>query len=181
MAMGLIHRLLIALLPAFVAGAATAATAASGAAALPRDPLHAPDCRNALAALEAQEAAADAEWRARAASGTHDAAAPSAELQAARRLAARNCLANGADPPPPARSIQAPIVVAPVASPRRVPAPVAHLPTPAPAPAERSYAVTECDPGGCWANDGSRLNRVGPNLWGAHGICTLHGTLLQCP
>jgi hypothetical protein len=179
--MGPIHRLLIALLPAFVAGAATAATAASGAAALPGDPLHAPDCRHALAALEAQEAAADATWRDRAASGTHDGAAPSAELQAARRLAARNCLANGADAPPSARSIQAPIVVAPVASPRPMRGPLAHLPPPVPAPAERPYAVTACDPGGCWANDGSRLNRVGPNLWGAHGICTLHGTLLQCP
>jgi hypothetical protein len=180
MAMGSSHRLLIALLPALVAGAMPAATAASGAAAMPGDPLQAPDCLNALAALKAQEADADATWRAHAASGTHDALAPSAELQAARRLAARSCLANRADPPP-ARSIQVPIVVAPVASPRPVPAPAARLPPTVPAPAERPYAVTSCDPGGCWANDGSRLSRVGPNLWGAHGICTLHGTLLQCP
>jgi hypothetical protein len=46
---------------------------------------------------------------------------------------------------------------------------------------QRPYAITSCDAGGCWANDGSRLNRVGPNLWGPRGVCTVQGTLLQCP
>ncbi len=89
-------------------------------------------------------------------------------------------------PAAPERSIQAPvvvapIVVAPVAAPRSGPAHVGLVPPPLAAPTERPYAVTTCDPGGCWANDGSRLNRVGPNLWGKHGICTLQGSLLQCP
>jgi len=54
------------------------------------------------------------------------------------------------------------------------------LPSPAlPAPAPTS--VLSCDIGGCWANDGSRLNRVGPTLWGPRGACTVLGTLLQCP
>ena len=128
MAMGSSHRLLIALLPALVAGAMPAATAASGAAAMPDDPLQAPDCLNALAALRRRRPTPTRAARAHAASGTHDALAPSAELQAARRLAARSCLANRADPPP-ARSIQVPIVVAPVASPRPVPAPAARPPT----------------------------------------------------
>jgi hypothetical protein len=57
----------------------------------------------------------------------------------------------------------------------------AALPQAAPPALERPYAVTSCDPGGCWANDGSRLNRVGTNLWGKRGVCTLQGTLLQCP
>jgi hypothetical protein len=147
------------------------------------DPLHAPDCRNALASLQAEESAADAAAHASAAAGAHGGAAPSAELQAARRLAARSCLASRADPPPPppVRSLQAPIVVAPIAAPRPLPPPVARALPPLAAPAERPYAVTTCDPGGCWANDGSRLNRVGPNLWGKRGICTLQGSLLQCP
>ena len=46
---------------------------------------------------------------------------------------------------------------------------------------EKPYAITSCDAGGCWANDGSRLNRLGPNLWGPRGICTVQGSLLQCP
>jgi hypothetical protein len=173
----------VAALLALGAGAGSAATGAS-VAAVGDDPLQAADCRRALASLQARETAADAAARANAASGAHDQAAPSVELQAARRLAARNCLASHADPPtPPLRSIQAPIVVAPVApaAAPRPPATVARLPPPVPTPAERPYAVTACDPGGCWANDGSRLNRIGPNLWGKRGICTLHGSLLQCP
>jgi hypothetical protein len=182
--MGSLRRLLIALPLALVAGAV--ATAASQSAGTPGDPLQAPDCRAALAALQTEEATADAAWRASAASGARDGAAPSAELQAARRRAARSCLASRTDPPlPPPRSIQAPIVVAPIApfapgAPSR-PTPAAPTHLPPPVVAERPYAVTTCDPGGCWANDGSRLNRVGPNLWGKRGICTLQGSLLQCP
>jgi hypothetical protein len=176
--------LVVAALLALGAGAGSAATGASASDAGRDDPLQATDCRSALASLQAQETAADGAARANAASGAHEHVAPSVELQAARRLAARNCLASRADPPtPPLRSIQAPIVVAPIA-PATAPRPtatVARLPPPVPTPAERPYAVTTCDPGGCWANDGSRLNRIGPNLWGKRGICTLHGSLLQCP
>jgi hypothetical protein len=173
-----------ALALAAIASAAAATGAASSAAGKRDDPLQAPDCRRALASLQAQETAADAALRARAGAGDHARPAPSSELQAARRLAAKSCLASRADPPlPPGRLIQPPIVVAPLAVARPAVPPTARLrpPLTAPPTAERPYAVTSCDPGGCWANDGSRLNRVGPTLWGQHGVCTLQGTLLQCP
>jgi hypothetical protein len=161
---------------------AMAATAASPAAAPGSDPLRAPECHRALAALEAEEGAAEAAPHASA--GAVARPAPPNGLQAARRHAAQSCLASRADAPlPSGRLARPPIVVAPL----RV-APAGRTAAAHPAPAgptppvpERPYAVTSCDPGGCWANDGSRLNRVGPNLWGAHGICTLQGTLLQCP
>jgi len=181
--------LLVAALLALRAGAGSAATGSGDGAADHADPLRAPDCRSALASLQEQEAAADAAARAGTVAGAHGRADPTIELQAARRLAQRSCLASRADSPAPApanpqRSFQPPIVVAPIApstAPRPPPA-AARVPTPVlPAPDERPYAVTACDPGGCWANDGSRLNRLGPNLWGKRGMCTLHGSLLQCP
>jgi hypothetical protein len=113
-----------------------------------------------------------------------------ARLAPVRRQAARACLARRADPatllperlarPPPITT--QPLAVAPTSS----PAPTAAMARAAPlapptAPAEKPYAITSCDGGGCWANDGSRLNRVGPNLWGPRGLCTVQGSLLQCP
>lgn len=173
---------------AMSASAATGTNAstagASGAAPRRGDPLQAPDCRSALAALQAQESAADTAAAAASSSALRPQPAPSAELLAARKRAARSCLASRADPaPPPGRLIRAPIAVAPLADVRPPMSASTHAAPPlrpAPAP-ERPYAVTSCDPGGCWANDGSRLNRVGPDLWGKHGVCTLQGTLLQCP
>jgi hypothetical protein len=98
---------------ALILALAATARLAHAAVAVQDDPLQAPECREALASLQAQEAAA---------------------------------------PRPP---------VAPAG--------------------DRPYAITSCDPGGCWANDGSRLNRVGTTLLGRQGVCILHGTLLQCP
>jgi hypothetical protein len=161
---------------------AMAAAAASPPTAPGGDPLQAPECRQALATLEAEEAAAEAAPHLSASAVARP--APANGLQAARRHAARSCLASRADAPlPSGRLAQPPIVVAPLRLAPAGRAATAHsLPaSPTPPVPERPYAVTSCDPGGCWANDGSRLNRVGPNLWGAHGICTLQGTLLQCP
>jgi hypothetical protein len=180
-----IRRLSIALTLALVAGTSAAAMPASDAAAATTgDPLQAADCRNALAALKTEEAAADAASHASAAVVGPARATPSDALQAARKRAARSCLASRADPPlPPGRLIAPPIAVAPIAVARPLAPTAARAQPPLPtAPAApRPYAVTSCDPGGCWANDGSRLNRVGPNLWGMRGVCTLQGTLLQCP
>jgi hypothetical protein len=41
--------------------------------------------------------------------------------------------------------------------------------------------VTSCDAGGCWSSDGTRLNRVGPNLMGPGGVCTVTGKMVHCP
>jgi len=169
------------------------------------DPLHSAECRSALQVLQVEESAVAPGSRvassgasastAKAAAGTLDHASPhvlNPKLAGARRSAAAACLASRADPAPlPQHLAQPPIAVAPVATPPApigataaprpaLPPPNAALPSPAlPPPAPTS--VLSCDLGGCWANDGSRLNRVGPNLWGPRGACTVQGTLLQCP
>jgi hypothetical protein len=164
--------------------AANAAVVEPPAAA---DPLRSAECRKALDALQTHEATAG-----RAAPGADGPAAdrrpaaPSPALASARRQAAVACLASRADPPPqPQRLAQPPVVVAPLTAvrPMQAPSPSSRQ-APAPAlgsPAEPPHFVLSCDAAGCWANDGSRLNRVGPNLWGSRGACALQGTLLQCP
>jgi hypothetical protein len=167
------------------------------------DSLHSDACRRALDALDAREAGTPAPSGA---SPLHGAApapaerarpdaraprAPDAQLEDARRAAAIACLANRPDPQarprpeaPPSRLAQPPVAVRPVSvgalpaatPPTTPPGPVIPLPAP------RPQYITSCDPGGCWANDGTRLQRVGPNLSaGARGLCVAHGNLLTCP
>jgi hypothetical protein len=38
-----------------------------------------------------------------------------------------------------------------------------------------------CDAAGCWASDGTRLQRQGSLLLGPRGYCSLVGTVLSCP
>jgi len=110
-------------------------------------------------------------------------------LKALQRRAAVACLgpaaAHAADAPPRSPHVSA----APIALPRPVPLPtlpravVAPPAAPAPAPASPRppLSAAACDAAGCWASDGTRLQRVGPNLVGPHGICTQQGALLSCP
>jgi hypothetical protein len=166
------------------ASACVCAAATSGPIAPTDDPLHTPECRAAIDSLQAQESAADADAHAGEATALRAGRVPSSGLLAARREAALRCLASRVDPPgQPGQLIRAPIVVAPIAVARPTARLASHarpvVPSPLPVPGPRT--VTSCDAGGCWANDGSRLDRVGPNLWGKRGICTLTGTLLQCP
>jgi hypothetical protein len=79
------------------------------------------------------------------------------------------------------------IGAAPIASTRAtisaappLPALAPALPAPA-SPPPAPTTILSCDIVGCWASDGSRLNRVWPNLWGTPGACTAQGALLQCP
>jgi hypothetical protein len=154
------------------------------------DPLESAECQRALAVLNSEEAAVAESSRASGGVTTNDRRLIDARLAPIRRQAARACLARRADPatlsserlvrPPPITT--QPLAVAPASSPAPTAAPArAAPPAPPTAPAEKAYAITSCDAGGCWANDGSRLNRVGPNLWGPRGICTVQGSLLQCP
>ena len=167
--------------------ASTAAHAAAVEPPAPADPLQSAECRRALAALQAEEATAaqtTPAWNG-AAADRHS-AAPSPAYASARRQAAVACLASRADPPPqPQRLAQPPVMVAPLTAVRPMQAPLPssrQAPASAlPTPAEPPHFVLSCDAAGCWANDGSRLNRVGPNLWGSRGACALQGTLLQCP
>ena len=161
--------------------------AVTPALATPGDPLESSECRRALAALNSQEAAVAETSGASAVVSADDRRLIAAKLTPARRAAARACLARSLDPPsssPLARP--PPIATAPlVVPPASAPAPSRSTagsppPLPRPGPAE-PYAITSCDPGGCWANDGTRLNRVGPSLWGPRGVCTVQGSLVQCP
>lgn len=169
--------------PLVAVDAASAATKDRPPARARSDPLDSAECRRALTALNAQEAALAATSTASAATEPRGRRHVDSPLAAARRQAATACLATRADLP--VREVRPPpIGVAPLAV---APAPPAAAvvrgapPAPKTRHADRPYAITSCDAGGCWANDGSRLNRVGPNLWGPHGICTVQGSLVQCP
>lgn len=178
--------------------------------AQPRDGAAAPspaaqaECMDAVAELEAAvEALAAAHRKALAAPAVAPASAPiapqggtaasspaaprpDARLQALRARAARLCLGTAAALAAPVRRPVVPMPRAeskppgPLVVPRpRASKPEASLPpTPRAAP---SPFISACDASGCWASDGTRLNRAGPVLLGPRGVCTQAGTLLQCP
>ncbi len=56
----------------------------------------------------------------------------------------------------------------------------ATAPPAAPAPA-LPRTLTTCDANGCWTSDGQRLQRVGPQLLGPRGFCSVAGAAVQCP
>jgi len=133
------------------------------------------ECRQALDALEAQEAAALA---------AQDRREAVKQVQALRRRAARACLGGSGEPPPltsrfvqPAPGVVPPSAQRPPAPPRAMPA----APPPMPAPQRPPPVITACDAAGCWTSDGSRVDRQGPLLFGPHGLCTLQGVTLHCP
>lgn len=152
-------------------------------AAAADDPLRSPACVGALDALQAQEVAARSPSSpSRPASGR--ALAPDPKLEAARRQAAAACLRSRDDPPALRQPyVQPPIAVPPqpTARPPRALALPREAPPPVVRPLDRPRFITTCDAIGCWADDGSRLDRVGPDLHGPRGPCTLQGTLLTCP
>jgi len=202
----------IAQVPARSATTAASAPASARApsAAPAGDPLASDACRQALDALdsrlsserapaEAQPSTdADAARDAQDTRARRDARAPRApdpQLEALRHRAAIACLANRPDPErraqpqaPASRFAQPPLAVPPVtlaappatALPR--PVPLTPIVPASPQAGPRPQFITSCDAGGCWANDGSRLNRVGPNLSaGSRGLCVQQGNLLSCP
>lgn len=132
-------------------------------------------CRKALDELRAQEARIVAERQ-------HGRAAE--QLDPWRRRAARACLGGRGDPPPPTHSVTPPAISVPSTTAARLPAPSAPPPVPAlpvPQRPDTVPTVTNCDPSGCWASDGSRLQRLGPHLVGPRGVCSVQGVLLHCP
>jgi len=166
---------LVALTAITLAPAAPAARSAEAPAA---DGLESADCRQALDSLQAQENAAVA------APQPDGQPRLDARLQALRRQAARACLGGNGDPQPAAQHLaQPPIVVPPIGAVRPLPQPglAPAPPAPPPAPARAPAVITGCDAIGCWASDGSRLTRVGPNLLGRSGLCTTQAGLLHCP
>ncbi len=137
-----------------------------------------PACRQALEALTRAE---DDGASATAAS------APAAErLRNARRAAAQACLGTADTPLPQTRQPAPAPAPAPSLSPSptRPPLTLPSVTTtpPAPAPQNRPLVtVTRCDATGCWASDGSRLQRQGGLLLGPRGACTQLGAVLNCP
>ena len=163
---------------ALACGAAAQAQPARGEG----DPLQAPECRQALAALQEQEAAAASAPVANVRPRRDAVRAIDPRLDAARRRAARSCLASRADPPVAGRLAQVPIPVPPIAAVRPpLPQAAAGAALPQRPSAPPLVSITSCDAAGCWASDGSRLNRVGPTLWGSHGACSVQGSVVQCP
>ncbi|HET9643103.1 MAG TPA: hypothetical protein VFP68_07070 [Burkholderiaceae bacterium] len=156
------------------------ALALGGSAAHPQsvDPLQSPECRRAMEGLRTEEAAAESE----ADGQTREALRK--RLQAPRRAAALACLGGRPDPPlPPQRMAQPPASVTLVPVPSAA-APAARPSTPPPAiprPAPPPPMVTACDATGCWASDGTRLQRAGPLLLGPRGPCNVQGVALHCP
>jgi len=167
--------------------ALTSALAPLAALAAPVDPLESSECQRALAALGSHEAAVAEASGASAAVSADDRRHIAAKLAPVRRQAARACLARSLDPPSSSPLVRpppiatAPRAIAPASSPAPSRSTAGPAPPMRPAQVERPYAITSCDPGGCWANDGTRLNRVGPSLWGPRGVCTVQGSLVQCP
>jgi hypothetical protein len=163
------------------------------AATVSGDPLHAPECERAIAALQAVEQSASAPLgqgarsitRAASASQASGRAAPVVDprLAAARRDVARHCLAAREDPPRAGRLAEPPVAVPPVAG-GPVPQPPSTPPTTLPArvpPIQAPVAITTCDSGGCWTSDGTRLQRLGPTLLGPRGACSVVGAVVHCP
>lgn len=153
---------------------------AAAAAAYPSspagNPLRSPDCARALAALSVEEDATIARRSASAPEG----AGRTAQLRQLQRAAALACL-GAADAPRAEPAFRPPVSVPGVAlravppSARRSEAP------PAAVPQRPLVSVTSCDALGCWASDGTRLQRQGSSLLGPRGLCSQVGAVLDCP
>lgn len=174
--------------------------AAQGACAQAGDAPSGAACGRALQALQGgEEAAAQAQ---RADPSAHRAAL--ARLQPLRERAARACLQERADDAPPMPAMpaapgmpgEAPAPRRPAQPPRAAPPvsvpPLAYpapgltpVPLALPAPPPRVVppaSITGCDALGCWASDGTRLQRAAPGvLLGPRGFCSAPGGLLHCP
>lgn len=147
---------------------------------LPRTPA----CRTALQALDqAEEALAASAAAASAAVPDHDRQrAVAARLQPLRLRVANACLGGLTTSPPPSQHSW--VVPAParptVAVPRPVPPGTPPVTVPLPR-FEPPVTVSNCNAATCLASDGSMLTRVGPNLVGPRGTCTMQGMFLRCP
>ena len=129
------------------------------------DPLKSPACGAALQALEAARGGA------------------SAETESMRQQAAKLCLGlNEPAAPRSPRWAQPPISVpAPIIEPPGRPA-AGIVPQPLPPAVQvgRQPSITSCDAHGCWADDGTRLQRIVPGSVGPSGLCTVQGGLAFC-
>jgi hypothetical protein len=149
--------------------------AGGAAGAQDGNPIDSAACRRAVDTLAAREAAAASDRTSAAARGA---------VTAAQRQAALACL-GGPDvaASTPRRAAPPPVLGTPSAMPPRPPATPPPAPRALPSPRATAPPLTlnACDATGCWASDGTRLQRAGPNLLGPRGICTTSGPFVQCP
>lgn len=154
-------------------------------------------CRQALKALGDAEDGFAARWAAEAASCA-SCPRPSdvqrqrqmgLQLLPLRQRVADACLGGVTTSPSPSRSTwpalapSRPSTVAPM-----TPAvPRAPLPTPAPGTVippvrvQGPLSIGHCNSATCVTSDGSTMTRVGPNLVGPRGLCTVQGAFVHCP
>ena len=151
------------------------ALASAAALAQSGDRLRSADCQRALDSLQAHEADA----LAKPPGLSRQAAAK--ELSALRREAARICLGGTGEPPPPSARHSQPVTLLPIVPPPRPTIAPPVLPQLPPVSLPRLESVTSCDASGCWSSDGTYLPRLGPDLVGPRGVCTVQGALLRCP
>lgn len=155
---------------ALIAGALVCVLASQAQAA---DLLDSPECHAARERLDVAEAAA--------VRGLVDKAA----LGKARERTALACFGRPPDQPQGERAPQPVRAVPPITGPvppmpPRPATPPGAEPLP-PVVVPRAPVITTCDPAGCWDSNGNRLNRVGPDLIGPRGPCTVQGNLANCP
>ena len=160
----------------------------SAAAVQAADPMESGACQQAMTVLRDVEAALAAAAAASPASSNAQQSNRD-RLAALQRRAASTCLYNRADAAPaaPSRAPAAPggRAAMPGAAPARtVPASAPPSPgrsTTPPQAAPPVLSLVTCDATGCWASDGTRLQRSGTLLLGPRGYCSAVGSVLNCP
>ncbi|KQW42184.1 MULTISPECIES: hypothetical protein [unclassified Roseateles] len=148
---------------------------------LPRSPA----CRAALQALDQAEEAIAAAAAASAATtlDRERQRSVASRLQPLRQRVADACLGGLTTSPSPSQrswTMPAPPARPSAALPRTpavpLPLPPVHIPRP-----QAPVTVSNCNGATCIASDGSTLTRVGPNVVGPRGLCTVQGMFLHCP
>lgn len=155
-----------------------------GGPALAEELPKSPACRTALKSLNDAEdtLAASAAASSATAFDQQRQRAIATRLQPLRKQVADACLGGlTTSPSPSQRTWVAPTLPArPSTAAPRVqppqPAVIASIPRP-----QAPVTVNHCNAAVCVTSDGSTLTRVGPNLVGPRGTCTVQGGFLRCP
>ena len=143
-----------------------------------------PACRTALEALDHAEAVL-ADVAAASAAALPDAdrqRSVAARLQPLRVRVAHACLGGLTTSPSPSQHTW--VVPEPARSVASIPRiqPPAMPPVTVPMPRfEAPITLSNCSAATCLGSDGSTLTRVGPNVVGPRGVCTVQGIFLRCP
>ncbi|MBI3348006.1 MAG: hypothetical protein HY020_12460 [Burkholderiales bacterium] len=153
-------------------------------AALPEELPRTPACRTALQALDqAEEAMATSGAASSVTAPDRDRQRSVAvRLQPLRVRVANACLGGLTTSSPPSQHTWVvPTPARPTAAAPRTPLP-GTPPVTVPLPRfDPPITVSNCNAATCLGSDGSTLTRVGPNVIGPRGVCTVQGMFLHCP